>query len=250
MNNPIHFGQHSGTSGKLSDFKSESLSDLPRNRCPIWIGFSVRIELESLSELPRSTHLATLRMLFDWLVVNQVVSTNPAAPVRGPKHSVTKGITPVLSEEEARALLESVDVSNVVGLRDRALIALMCYTFARVEAALSVRACDYYPQGKRWWLRLTEKNNKVIEMPVHHKLEHYLDTYLTAAKISEDPQRRKSPIFLTTRGRSRKLSQKHMSASDACRMIRRRANDVGIASSIRCHSFRATGITNYLVNGG
>src|SRR5450432_2646652 len=74
-------------------------------------------------------HLAAIRMLFDWLVVGQVMATNPAAPVRGPKYSVKKGKTPVLTQDEARELLESIDVSTVVGLRDRALIAMMIYTF-------------------------------------------------------------------------------------------------------------------------
>ncbi len=50
-------------------------------------------------------HLACIRMLFDWLVTGQVVPVNPAHSVRGPRHSVSKGVTPVLSSEEASALL-------------------------------------------------------------------------------------------------------------------------------------------------
>ena len=74
--------------------------------------------------------LAALRMLFDWLVVGQIVPSNPASAVRGPKHVVKKGKTPVLSAEEARELLDAIDVSTAIGLRDRALIGLMVYTFA------------------------------------------------------------------------------------------------------------------------
>ena len=70
-------------------------------------------------------HLAAIRMLFDWFVVRQVVEINPAAAVRGPRHVVKKGKTPVLEADEARALLDSIDVSTPVGLRDRALIALL-----------------------------------------------------------------------------------------------------------------------------
>ena len=54
-------------------------------------------------------HLAAIRMLGDWVVVSQVLPVNPAAAVRGPKHVVTKGATPVLSPAEARKLLESID---------------------------------------------------------------------------------------------------------------------------------------------
>jgi site-specific recombinase XerD len=85
-------------------------------------------------------HLAAVRMLFDWLVVGQIIPTNPAAPVRGPKHVVKQGRTPILTEDEARHLLESIDASHVVGLRDRALIGVLIYTFARIDAAVSMNA--------------------------------------------------------------------------------------------------------------
>ena len=79
-----------------------------------------------------------------------------------------------------------MDVSTVVGLRDRAIIAVMTYTFARVGAVVALNVEDYYPQKKRWWLRLREKNGKVNEMPCHHKLEAYLDAYISAAGIADD----------------------------------------------------------------
>jgi len=122
-------------------------------------------------------HLAGIRMMFDWLVTGQVVPSNPAHAVRGPRHSVTKGVTPVLSSEEATALLVGMDVSTIVGLRDRAIIAVMTYTFARVGAVVALAIEDYFPQNKRWWLRLHEKNGKVNEMPCHYKFEEYLDAY-------------------------------------------------------------------------
>src|SRR3984893_14320924 len=92
-------------------------------------------------------HLAAIRRLFDWLIVGQVVEQNPAAPVRGPSHIVKKGKTPVLDGDEARKLIDSIDVSTIVGLRDRALIALLIYSFARISAALHMNVEDYYPQG-------------------------------------------------------------------------------------------------------
>jgi len=113
-------------------------------------------------------HLAAIRMLFDWLVVGQVVPSNPASVVRGPKHVVKRGKTPVLSPEEARQLFDSIPVDTLIGLRDRALIGVLIYSFARVSAALGMRVEDYFPQGKRWWLRLHEKGGKQHEMPVHH----------------------------------------------------------------------------------
>jgi len=115
------------------------------------------------------------------LVMSQVVPLNPAASVRGPKHTVKKGKTPVLSARETRRLLDSIDVSHVVGLRDRALIGLMVFSFARVGAVVKMNVQDYYPNGKTWWLRLHEKGGKFHEVPVHHNAEAYLDQYLEAA---------------------------------------------------------------------
>ena len=192
-------------------------------------------------------HLACIRMLFDWLVTGQVMPSNPAHAVRGPRHSVSKGSTPVLSSEEATALLKDMDVSTVVGLRDRALIAVMTYTFARVGAVVALNVEDYYPQKKRWWLRLREKNGKVNEMPCHHKLEAYLDAYISAAGIAED---RKGPLFRAAIRRTKTLSDHAMSRTDVWYMVRRRAVDADIETSIGCHTFRATGITDYLTNGG
>src|SRR5208337_5023573 len=147
-------------------------------------------------------HLACIRMMFDWLVTGQVVPSNPAHSVRGPRFSVSKGVTPVLSFEEATALLAGMDVSSVVGLRDRAIIAAMTYTFARVGAVVALTVEDYYPQKKRCWLRLREKNGKVNEMPCHHKLEAYLDAYIEAAGIEGD---RKGPLFRAAIGKTKKL---------------------------------------------
>jgi site-specific recombinase XerD len=144
-------------------------------------------------------HLTAIRMLFDWLVVGQVMATNPAAPVRGPKYMVKKGKTPVLAQDEARELLESIDVSTVVGLRDRALIAMMIYTFGRVGAVIKMRIEDYYTQGRRGWVRLHEKGGKRHEMPCNHNLEAYLDAYINAANIADDF---KGYLFRSTRSKT------------------------------------------------
>ena len=78
-------------------------------------------------------------MLFDWLVVGQVLPFNPASSVRGPRHVVKTGKTPVLSAKEARALLDGIDVTTFAGLRDRALLGVLVYSFARVSAAVARR---------------------------------------------------------------------------------------------------------------
>lgn len=191
-------------------------------------------------------HLAALKRLFDWLVTGQVLVTNPAASVRGPRYVVKKGSTPVLRAEEARKLLDSIDVTSITGLRDRALIGLMVYSFARVSAALNMRVEDYYTQGRRGWFRLHEKGGKLHQVPAHHNAEAYLDAYLDAAGIANQ---KKSPLFRSI-DRTRELTARSMDPNDALRMIKRRARQAGIETTIGCHTFRATGITAYLENGG
>jgi site-specific recombinase XerC len=135
--------------------------------------------------------LAAIRHLFDWLVMGPV---NPASSVRGPTHVVKRGKTPVLSPEEARRVLDAIDVSTHAGLRDRALIGLMDYSFARIGAAIGMKVEDVFVQNRRLWLRLREKGGKRHEMPCHHNLETYLQEYLEGGGIAEDPR---GPLFRT-----------------------------------------------------
>jgi site-specific recombinase XerD len=192
--------------------------------------------------------LAAVRMLFDWLITGQVTPSNPASAVRGPKHVVKTGKTPVLEGDEWRKLLKSIPTDTVRGLRDRALIATLTYSFARIGAALKMKVEDLRPRGSAWTIRLHEKGGKEHAMPCHHSLAEALHAYIAAAGIGDD---RKGFLFRTSRGHAATaLSAKPMVQSDAWRMIRRRAAAAGINASIGNHSFRATGITAYLANGG
>ena len=192
--------------------------------------------------------LAAVRMLFDWLVTGQVVPVNPAAAVRGPKHVIKVGKTPVLDGAEWRRLVDAIPTEAVRDLRDRALIATLTYSFARIGAALKMRVEDLQPKGAGWLVRLHEKGGKQHAMPCHHALAEALHAYVAAAGISSD---RKGFLFRTARGHIATVLSGHtMSQPDAWRMIRRRAVAAGITAPIGNHSFRATGITAYLANGG
>ncbi len=191
--------------------------------------------------------LSAIRHLFDWLVVGQVMPVNPASSVRGPSHVVKRGKTPVLSPEEARRVLDAIDVSTHAGLRDRALIGLMVFSFARIGAALAMKVDDVFVQNRRLWVRLREKGGKRHEMPCHHNLETYLHAYLDGSGISADP---KGPLFRTIGRTTGQLTKTPLPQQNAHAMIRRRARDAGIKTQVGNHTFRATGITAYLKNGG
>jgi len=191
-------------------------------------------------------HLAALRMLFDWFVTGHVLEVNPATSVRGPKYTSKKGKTPVLDADQARALLDSIDTRELIGLRDRALISVMVYTFARVSAVIGMAVEDYYPDGKRWWFRLHEKGGKRHEVPAHHNAEAYVDAWLEAAGLADD---KKTPLFRAM-DRKKHVSPRPLHRTDVLAMVKRRAKAAGLPATISNHTFRATGITAYMNNGG
>ncbi len=149
--------------------------------------------------------------------------------------------------EQARQLLDAIDTSTLIGLRDRALIGVMVYSFARIGAVTGMKIADYYQNGKKWWLRLHEKGGKRHEVPAHHNAADYADVYLAAAGIADD---RKGPLFRSADGKTGTLTDRPMHRNDAWRMIKRRAKAAGLSEAIGNHTFRATGITAFRDNGG
>ncbi len=198
-------------------------------------------------------HLAAIRGLFDWLVTGQIVPHNPALSVRGPKHSQRRGKTPILGADEARALLDAIDVSTLIGLRDRALIATMLFSFGRVSAVAGMKVKDVFVQERRFWLRLHEKGGKEHEMPCHHKLESYLAEWLEASGLKHEPD---APLFPTFRrgtvGKeiAGELTRDAIPQENAYARVRHHGLAAAIATPIGNHSLRGTGITTYLKNGG
>ncbi len=214
---------------------------------PLHVASWIELEGRTVAAPSVKQQLAAIRHLFDWLVTGQVVPVNPAASVRGPRHVVRSGKTAVLEPEEARRLLDSIDTSTPAGLRDRALIALMVYSFARIGAALAMKVEDVFTQNRRLWVRLHEKGGKDHAMPTHHNLEQALTAYLDGAGLAADP---KGPLFRTIGRGTCELTRTSLPQANAHAMIRRRAEAAGIKTKIGNHSFRATGITAYLKNGG
>jgi integrase/recombinase XerD len=212
------------------------------------IAISAYIELLSTEMAKPSVkqRLAAIRQLFDYLVTGGILPSNPAGSVRGPKYVTTRGKTPVLSGDEMRQLLESIDTSDLIGLRDRALIGVMGYTFARVSAVGTLRVEDCFQQGRRSWLRLHEKGGKRHEVPCHHSLDDYLNDWIAAAGIGEDKKGRCSEVSK----KGAKLTENALTRSDVLYMIKRRAKAAGLPYSTCCHTFRATGITADMLNGG
>ena len=130
---------------------------------------------------------------------------------------------------------------TLVGLRDRALLSVLVYSFARVSAAVGMRRQDYFRQGTRGWLRLHEKGGKRHDVPAHYRAEEAVEVYL-----DDDA---KAPLFQSV-DRAGGLSGRPLGRRAVLAMIKRRAVAAGLPASTCCHTFRATGITAYLSNGG
>jgi site-specific recombinase XerD len=214
---------------------------------PLHVAGWIEMQGREVSAPTVKQQLAAIRHLFDWLVIGQVVPVNPATAVRGPRHVVRVGKTAVLEPAEARALLDSIDAATPVGLRDRALISLMVYSFARLGAAVGMKVEDVYTQNRRLWVRLHEKGGKEHAMPCHHNLEQALSAYLEGNEVENTP---KDPLFRTIGRGTGQLTRTSLPQANAYAMIQRRAEAAGIKTKIGNHSFRATGITAYLKNGG
>lgn len=214
---------------------------------PVHVGVYVKELSQSKSAPTTKQRLAAIRMLFDYLVTGGTLTMNPAHAVRGPKYRVKRGKTPVLTGEEARQILDAIDVSQAIGQRDRALFALMTYTFARVGAALAMKVDDVFMQAGRMWIRLHEKGGKEHEMPCHHNLQDYLNVYIQGQGLSADPKR---PLFPTIGRGTSALTTRVMSQKNAYAMIRKRALRANIETKVGNHTFRATGITANLKNNG
>lgn len=217
--------------------------------------------------------LSALVTLFDSLVAQQILHRNPAKLVEGPSHVIHKGSTPVLTGDEMIQLLEAIDHTTLIGKRDRAMIGTMAYSFARISAVTGLKVGNIFHQKRRLWLRLTDKGGKRKDIPCHHHLEAYLADWLDAAGHRDASDAPLFQTFASSGARNpqsdtdveseareeggakksktvRPLSGKPMTQAMTWEMLQRRSRQAGLTTHICNHTFRATGITAYLNNGG
>ena len=190
--------------------------------------------------------------LFQYLVGQGLMHSNPCNFVKTTKEKTAsgKGKTSVPEGDTMRHLFESIDTSTLSGLRDRAMMSIMLYSFARISAVCSMKRKDYYQDGKQWRLRFMDKGTKFQDLPAHHLVIEYLDAYLDrAGSWVEDPEAwliQSSP----TGKRQDELSGRPMTRHTALNRVKARSAAAGLGRNFCNHSFRGTGITAYLKNGG
>jgi site-specific recombinase XerC len=225
---------------KFSEFcAGRGVRDLAHVK-PVHVAGYVESLLAGFAKQTIKQDLAAIRMLYDWLIVGQIIDVNPAHAVRGPRHVATKGRTPVLNREEARAVLASIDTRPArscahrhydLDLRPR-------------RAVQQMNVGDHFSRGWREWVRLHERGGKEHEALCIPKLEAYLDAYIAAAGIGDDKD---GPCFSHDRAFHRQAQR--MTRQDGIGWMRG-ARQAGIKTRIGNHSMRATGITDYLKSDG
>lgn len=210
---------------------------------PSQVGYYIR----SLEGAPasRKVVLAALRHFFDVCVERHVMMLNPAATVRGERFSVVEGKTPGISSEQVRRIVSSIDLSTAVGLRDRAVIATLAFTAARIGAVSRLDVRDFYDVGSQYCLHFEDKGGKSREIPVRHDLQLYLCEYL-AVRSDSDPA---SPLFLSAVNRSGTLSASRLQTNDLAKMVKRRIRLAGLPDRLSAHSFRVAVATDLLEQG-
>jgi integrase/recombinase XerD len=202
---------------------------------------------ENMAVASRKQHLAAIRHFFDGLVTRHAILLNPALSVRGERYEVVEGKTPEITVAGARTLLTSIDASHLVGLRDRAIVAILIYTAARAGAVAGLHCGSLYHSGEQWMLHFDEKNGKSREIPVRHDLEQMIFEYIDAAGLRDADKT--TPLFRTAFRKTGTLTANGISGLDVCRMVKRRVRDAGLSTRLSPHSFRVTTITDLLEQG-
>lgn len=192
-------------------------------------------------------YLTATRMFFNFCQIEGIMSLNPSSPVKMPKQIRTTGSTPVIEPVEVRQILDAISEDKEIDYRDRALIATMAYNFFRISSAVKMKVKNYELRGEQRWLTTYEKGSKYHEMPVPEELEILINSYLFKCDLFDKPE---EYLFQSAKAKTGKLTGKAFDRVSAWKMIQRKAKAGKVFKQIGNHTFRATGLTNYLNNGG
>ena len=217
-----------------------------RQITPAHVG--VFLDSMDLAVTSKKQALAGIRHFFDCMVTRHAVALNPALSVRGERYSILEGKTPEISVKQARKLLQSISMTDVVGLRDKSIVSVLIYTAARVGAVAKLRVKDLYDSGDQFCLHFDDKGGKSREIPVRHDLQGLLFEYLRSAnlQLGLDPNR---PLFHSAVRKTKQLTIRSMTAGDIGRMVKRRIVAAGLSPRLSPHSFRVATITDLLEQG-
>jgi integrase/recombinase XerD len=192
-------------------------------------------------------HLAAVRLLFDSLMMRGIVEYNPAARAKPPRLVRESSHTPVFEEAEIVAFLDSITANSLKDIRDKALFCVLLYSWCRVSALTNLSVADYYERSGTRWLRFQEKRGKEHEVPVHSNAKEAVDLWLERSYLASNPS---APLFPSFGKNRETIELRRLDRRSVLKLVEKRAKTSGILKRVCCHSFRATGVTEYMNSGG
>src|SRR5271166_1875001 len=232
------------TASSFFEFCSEYKLELDRVK-PYHFGLWLKRHTGSVAT--QRQHLAAVRLLFDHLLEKGVVDINPAARAKPPRLERESAHTAVFEQNEIKAFLEAIKLDSLIDKRDKALCSVLLYSWARVSAVVTLRVEDYYERKGERWLRLHEKRGKIHEVPAHSKAREAIDQWLLVSDLGSKPA---APLFPAFGKDKKTIELRHMGRTSVWKLVQARALASGLQKRVCCHSFRATGITEYMNSGG
>ena len=212
------------------------------------IAWRQALETEKLSPATIRRKLSALSDLFDYLCEADAVSHNPVKGVERPKGGANEGKTPVLSDAQAKRLLQTPDARTLKGKRDRAILAVLLFHALRRAELCGLRVKDFSLRRGVQMLAVQGKGGKTRYIPAHPVAVATIKQYLETAGHRSEPQ---SPLFRPVKNNATHTLSKAISGSALYTdIVKRYAKEAGIPSdSIRPHALRSTAATNALEHG-
>ena len=234
---------------KFFEFCSEYKLALDRLE-PFHLGMFLRRHLGGVAT--QRQHLSAIRLLFDELLEQGVVELNPAARTKPPRLQRESSHTPVFEAAEIKAFLGAIKLECLRDVRDKALFCVLAYSWARVSAVAALNVEDYFERKGTRWLRFQEKRGKIHEVPVHSEAREAVDRWIAASGLG--PSAPLFPAFAPdkqTFAKDKETNElRHLDRGGIFWLLQARAKASGLEKKVCVHSFRATGITEYLNAGG
>lgn len=190
-----------------------------------------------LSERTQARLLSALRNFYDWMRLEGAVNANPCELVDMPK--IGRILPAVLTVDEVEAVIESVNDSDWIGKRDRAILEILYGCGLRVSEAVGLKISGLYP--KEGFIRVVGKGSKERLIPFCGMA---LDSVLKYLDVRPQPADAESDdlLFLNNRGRS-------LSRVSMFKIVKRQALLAGIRKEISPHTFRHSFATHLVENG-
>lgn len=190
-----------------------------------------------VSERSQARFLSALRNFFDWLYLEGVVKENPCELVDMPK--LGRYFPSVLSEQEVEAIMDSVDTTDWIGVRDRAILEVLYGCGLRVSEAVGLRISCLYPD--EGFVRVFGKGKKERLIPFCGMALEAVQRYLEVRPLPAD-SRSDDLLFLNNRGTS-------LSRVSMFKMVKKQALIADVRKEISPHTFRHSFATHLVENG-